>query len=174
MKRLKLLLLDANIVIQLFELGLWDKVVSQCEILLSRIVAEQEATYFECGDHQERIDLDTDVAQGCIRIVDVTPCDLAVFKGKFDPTYFERLDPGETESLVYLECSADPCLICSADTIVFKVMAILGRSDQAISLEEILSKVGLGCGLPDQYTKSFKDRWLAKGSEDMIRGIGLK
>ena len=47
MKRLRFLLLDANVVIYLFEIGLRDKIVERCEVLLSRIVAEQEAQFYE-------------------------------------------------------------------------------------------------------------------------------
>jgi hypothetical protein len=46
MKRFKFLLLDANIVIKLFSLGLWDALVKQCEIYLAeRVIGESD--YFE-------------------------------------------------------------------------------------------------------------------------------
>ena len=41
MKKLKLLLLDANVVIELFEKGIWEKVVERCEIYLAGTVVDE-------------------------------------------------------------------------------------------------------------------------------------
>ncbi len=43
MRKLRFLLLDANVIIQLFELGLWKNLIESCEVLLARTVAEIEA-----------------------------------------------------------------------------------------------------------------------------------
>ncbi len=40
MKKFRLLLLDANIVIELFGQGIWDRVIDLCDIHLARTVAE--------------------------------------------------------------------------------------------------------------------------------------
>lgn len=45
MSRLKLLILDACVVIQLHELGRWQQVVEQCDIHLSEIVARREVKF---------------------------------------------------------------------------------------------------------------------------------
>ena len=37
-KRLSFLLLDANVIIRLFKLGLWNQVVAQCDLHLARSV----------------------------------------------------------------------------------------------------------------------------------------
>jgi len=50
----------------------------------------------------------------------------------FGPTYLERFDPGERESLAHLVTSADEYMICSADSIVFKVLGFLDRGEQGI------------------------------------------
>ena len=57
MPKLKLLILDANVVIYLFENGLWQKVLAQCEIHLSRIVAEDEVRYYHGRDADKLIDI---------------------------------------------------------------------------------------------------------------------
>ena len=88
MKKLRSLLLDANVVIKLFELGVWDCVVENCEILLSRTVAETEVEFYEKDELQERIDLSRYVNQNLITIVDVKMSDVINFRNLFDPTYF--------------------------------------------------------------------------------------
>ena len=41
MPKLKLLILDAGVVIYLHEIGLWQQVMANCDLYLSRIVAEK-------------------------------------------------------------------------------------------------------------------------------------
>jgi hypothetical protein len=40
------------------------------------------------------------------------------FRAQFAPVYFEKLDPGETESVAYLLGQSEEYRICSADKIV--------------------------------------------------------
>lgn len=174
MKKLRFLLLDANIVIQLFEFGLWDNVLDKSEILLARTVADKEAEFFFVNDEQHVIDFTVDIAANRISVVDVAPTDVKKFIDRFDPTYFEKLDPGEAESLAYLEGSGDPCLICSSDAIVFRVLAQLDRAEQGISLEEVLQKIGLGRNVTQQFRRDFRLKWTKSGAAEKIRGIGLK
>jgi len=174
MKKLRFLLLDANVVIKLYELGLWQSVIDKCEILLARTVAEREAEFFFADDGQHGIDLAQDINSNRITVVDVQASDLKRFLDRFDPVYLERLDLGEAESLAYLISSEDPCLLCSSDAIVFRVLARLHRADQGLSLEEMLQRVGLGRGLPKQFTRMFREVWTKRGQEEMVRGIGLK
>ena len=174
MKKLRFLLLDANIVIQLFEFGIWDSVLDKTEILLAQTVAEREAEFFFIDDERHEIDLAGDIAASRLSIVDVTPTDLKKFVDRFDPTYFEKLDLGEAESLAYLDDCDDPCVICSSDAIVFRVLAQLDLAEQGISLEEILQQIGFGRAVALQFRKTFRLKWTKVGAEEKIRGIGLK
>jgi hypothetical protein len=174
MKQLKCVLLDANIVIKLFELGLWDQIIECWDIYLSRRVVEQEADYYDAGETQEKIDFAPYIDTNKITIIDVNASDLQIFIDLFGINYLEKLDPGESESLAYLNAKDEPFKLCSADKIVFRVLPQLNRADQGISLEEILQQVGLGRPLEKQFTKAYKNMWTKKGQEEMIRGMGLK
>jgi len=175
MKKFRLLLLDANIVIEIFRQGIWDKLVDSCDIHLSRTVAQDEAQYYEDeqGD-KHYFDLSKDITEGRITIFDILPSELAKFRLQFDSTYLERLDTGEAESLAYLMNSSEPCLICSVDSIVYKVLGNLHRAEQGIALEEILQRVGLNRQLLWQYTKKFRETWTNKGFQERFGGIGHK
>jgi hypothetical protein len=72
-----------------------------------------------------------------------------------------------------LFASEENWLICSADGIVFGVLGRTGRAGQGISLEEILSQIGLGRKLEWQYTKHYKEMFTQMGQEDSIRGRGM-
>ena len=174
MKKLRFLLLDASVVFQLFELGLWDQLIEHCDIILSRIVAEKEVKYFHGEEADEQIDLTPYVKARRITIVDVDASDVKRFRDQFDPVYLEKLDPGETESLAYLCMSDDPCLLSSSDGIVYRVLAHLNLAEQGISLEEILEKVGLQRALPDQFRRSFQAHWTKRGREEAVRGVGRR
>jgi hypothetical protein len=139
--KFKLLLLDANIVIHLFKLGIWDKVVTQCDIRLAHTVVE-EAHFYET-DEGERVDFDLApyVAAAQVHVFDVMPSDLVRFRRTFKALFLEQMDPGETESLAWLLANPSEPRLCSADAIVFRVLGALGLAERGISLEEILSQV---------------------------------
>lgn len=65
-------------------------------------------------------------------------------------------------------------LISSGDAIVYRVLGNLGRSEQGVSLEEILQKIGLGRKVGWQYSKTFREKYTTEGEADMIRGRGKK
>lgn len=172
--KFRLLLLDANVVIHLHEIELWERFVDECEVILSRTVMEREVLFFEDSEGQQPIDLSHDEQAGRIKVVDVPVSEVMEFKNRFDVINMERLDPGEAESLAYLVSAQDPHLICSSDGIVFRALALLDRAEQGISLEEILMRLGLGRRLVYQFTKKFRERYTEQGRQDRIQGRGLR
>lgn len=175
MTRPRLLLLDANIVIHLLELGIWETVIERCEIHLARTVVELEARFYEDEDgNRHDFDLPSYAQANRIHVFDVGVSELGAFRAQFDPVYFEKLDPGETESLAYLLTAPEECRLCSADKIVYRVLGNLHRGEQGIALEEVLQQVGLGRTLPRQFTRAFREEWTNKGFQERMGGIGLK
>jgi len=135
----------------------------------------QEAEYFITGDGKKRpIELDQYAADKRITEFGIAPSELSAFKELFDPSYLEKLDDGETESLAFIINSHESFLICSADKIVYRILGSLRRSDQGISLDEILQHIGLTCALPRQFGKSYRIEWTQKGFEEGLGGIGVK
>ena len=176
MPKLKLLILDAGVVIRLHELGIWDHVRDQCDVHLSQIVAEDEVL-FEPGDegeYGEDIDLSPDIESNKVSIFDVAATELKDFREQFDILYLGDLDDGEAESLTYMMKQSDEFLISSGDRIVYRVLGNLGRAEQGISLEEILNKIGLGRGVDWPYTKDFREKYTKQGETDMIQGRGKR
>jgi len=174
MKRLSLLLLDANVVIHLFEIGIWAKLVELCDLHLSRTVVD-EAHFFEDerGERHE-IDLAPAIAAKQITVFDVVPSDMDAFFERFDASYLEKLDAGEAESLAHLLNAPEEMLFCSADKIVFRVLGNLDRSTQGISLEEVLSRIGLSRSLPKHFGRAYREKWTSYGVEENMRGLGTK
>lgn len=164
-----LLLLDANIVIYLHELRIWESFITQCRVTITQAVAKESDYWEDENGFHSPIDLDSDIRTGKIDCIDVPLEIVEAFLKKYGPVYLERLDPGEAESLAFLFNSKDKWLFTSADEIVFKVLGAAGRFEQGISLEEILQKIGLSRpGLKVQFTKQFRLNTAKKGQFDGI------
>ena len=172
MKKFRLLLLDANAVIEISRHSLWDRVVAACEVHLAQTVID-EAQFFqdENGERQE-IDLAASVNAGTIGVFNLIPADLTSFRATFAPAYLEKLDPGETESLAYLLSQPEECRLCSADKIVFRILGSLNRAEQGISLEEVLHAIGLSRKLSRQFTRQYRKEWTNNGFQEGLRGGG--
>lgn len=173
MSKLKLLILDACVVIQLHEIGRWEEIVKRCDVHLSAIVAKREVRYDDSNG--VTIDLSPLIQSGNITMFAVEEADVEIFRRQFDADYLGVLDDGEAESLAYLFSNKQDFLISSADRIVYRVLGNLHRTEQGISLEEILSRLGATAGgLPRQYTKAFREQWSQTGFQERIRGIGFR
>lgn len=178
MPKLKLLILDAGVVIKLHEWNLWEQVIAKCDVHLSSIVAGYESKYHRVdGDNWDKdIDLTQAIQDGKITIFEVAPADILAFKNRFDASYFCDLDNGEAESLAYLSSQRKlDFKFSSGDAIVYKVLGNLNIVEQGIALEEILQQIGLSRRISEfQYTKAFRDQMTNIGSTDRIQGRGLK
>ena len=168
-KKFRLLLFDANIVIKLFEMDLWDRLLEYCDVHLSRTIAG-EAHFFEDNEGERHdFDLSAYEASGAITVFDVSLAQDAELTKPFGPAYIERFDPGEREALAHLVTSSDPYVICSADSIVFETLGFLNRADQGISLEEFLQQTGFGRPMPWQFSKAFRERYSKDGFGDHLQ-----
>ncbi|AQT67222.1 hypothetical protein STSP2_00365 [Anaerohalosphaera lusitana] len=151
-------------------MGLWEKVAERCDITITSTVAEDEVDFWE-DEAGERHYIDLN--ESSFKQVDVPLDSVIQFKSRFLGDYFERLDPGEVESLTYLCSSKEHFLICSGDSIVFRILGLIARSGQGISLEELLSKIGLGRQLEWRNTKDFRIKYTKLGEQDSVTGTGL-
>jgi hypothetical protein len=167
--RLRLLLLDANVVIELHRLKIWGGIVDHCEIVLARTVVT-ESRHAEIDGRQVQIDLRPDIESVRITVVDVELARIRAFRGRFTETFLERLDPGELESLAYLVEVDKECLMSSADKIVWRTLGALRQGERGISLEEILNRVGLGRALEEHFGQGYRERWTRHGFGEGLQG----
>ena len=172
MTKSRLVLLDANIVIQLFESGIWEQLIARFDIVLAQTVVD-ESDHYRDDDFAIEIELQPYIDCKQVSVLSLTPSQVNAYCDRFDSTYIEKLDPGEAESLCLLEQDAES-LICSADAIVWRVLGNLGIGERGISVEEMLAKAGLGRTLPRQFTQAFRDHWTKKGFAEGMMGQGKK
>jgi len=172
MKKFQFLLLDAGPVIKLFELGIWDVFITKCDVTISRTVAA-EAQYASLEFEDICINLDDYEEQELIEIFDVELTNVKDFHEKFDQQYKVSIHPGEKETLAFLYNSSENWRLCSSDGAVFRVLGLLQRGEQGISLEEVLKEIGLSRELKWPYTKKFRENYTLLGQIDSIQNKGL-
>lgn len=171
MTRLRLVLLDANVVIHIFGLGIWEQITQRCNVLLAQTVID-EVEFYDTDSGRQYIDWRPWVSAGAVKVAALPARETRDYCDQFGCEYYEKLDPGEAESLALLDREAD-ARICSADKIVWRVLGNLNQGDRGISLEEILTQIGFGRSLPERFSKAFREKWTKIGGQERIMGRGM-
>jgi len=176
MRKLQFLLLDAGPIIKLFELGLWEKFIGRCGVVVSRTVVEEAVHTGQC-DCLSYIDFPFEEAdeQGRIKIVDMTLPAIQSFLRDSTIGMKYAIDPGEAETLVFLSDSSENFILCTADGPVFSALGFLDKAQSGISLEELLQKCGLLMShkLEWRFSKKFREKYTRIGQLDSIQDKGL-
>ncbi|MCP4606195.1 MAG: hypothetical protein GY847_37735 [Proteobacteria bacterium] len=171
MTKFDLLLLDAGVILHLFELDLWIAVLDRCNVYLVGTVIT-EAKYWE-DDDGNRHPINWSEYDGRYTRIDVPIADIKRFNSNFERSYFEKLDPGESEALAYLcDCKDEDALISSGDAIVYRVLGNIDKQEQGVSLEEIFGRLGMSRKVDWPYSKRFRLEKTRKGFEENLQGYG--
>lgn len=173
----KYILFDANIIIELYKLGVWDSLISKVEIIVPSTVVRDEALFYSAdeGGIPRPINLPALIKSGKIKEAIATAAEMAALENVFDRVFIMGLDPGEAEAiaLLYSGSIGDP-KFCTADKAAIQALAMINRREFGISMEQILKESGLQKKIPNQFTTEFLKKWLDKGSQNLITGSGLK
>ena len=174
---LKCVLLDANIVIEAYRLGIWEKLLKKVEISVSSVVAHTESLFFvrKEGRVPEAINLKKLISEGKIKEYSASSNELADLYSLFDRVFIEGIHEGEAESLaLILKRRLKDVLFCSGDAVAIQALAMVGHSEAGISFEALLKKVGLQQNLRTQFKEKFFKEHLKHGAQNRITQTGLK
>jgi hypothetical protein len=168
-------LLDANIVIEAHTLEIWAELKDRYELILPRVVVKNEAKYFRSSRRGSKsIRLSEQITRGEVHQLTATAEEYAELYKIFASWFLQALDPGETEALVLLRANRAPeAFFCTSDALAVKALAMLGLSQQGISMEMLMKKVGLAKRLKLQFTEDFFKRNIRLGQTARITGEGL-
>jgi len=171
----KCVLLDANIIIETHNLGVWGVLVDTLELVVSSIVAREEALFYVNGELPQAINLERLISEGKIAEIQATAEQIYSMIGYFDRNFIEGLHEGETEALALVKAnSVGEALYCTGDAIAIQALAMLGHSETGISLESLLKQFGLQKQLDKQFTAKFFRTNIEFGRENRITGRGLR
>lgn len=169
--KFNLLLVDAGIIIHLFELGIWDAFLDRCDVHISETILLEALYYLDGNDEQQPIHLANYAAR--MTIHNVAGSRIEGLKKVFGRLLLEKLDSGEVELLCVLNDSVETYRICSADAVVYRALSALSRSAQGISLEEALLHVGLSRKVDWPFSKRFREKYTQQGFQEKLTGIIL-
>lgn len=162
-----LVLFDTCVILESFRTGSWDALISNYAVILSQTVIEESLWYYDFDGYKHSIDWKPYISENKIQIIDPSISDMEKFLSEFDSSYAERMDIGELSLLCYLFAQpTEEIYICSSDEIVFKILGKHRRSEQGISLEELLKKIGFNKPINDHFKKDFRERCSKKGFEN--------
>lgn len=168
-----IVLLDADVIIDLHRFGIWKNILEKNKILIPSTILRREVFYFtDTSGIRHYIGL-IDDAGYTFTEVSTTAEDLIQFKQKFDRFVEEELDPGETEALTILNDRKD-CLFCTCDKAAIKVIALIGKREQGISFEKLLTLSGITKKLEPKHSENYFRKYLEEGSIMRIQRFGLK
>jgi len=174
---LKCVLLDANIIIETYELGIWDKLTEKVEIIVSSIVAHKESLFYSRSENcvPEAINLKELIKAGKIKELSATRKEMSAFLKKFDSVFVSGLHDGEIESLLLiLHRDLENTFFCSSDAIAIQALAMIGHSNSGVSMETLLKKTGLQIRLRRHFKEKYFKEQIKKGVASLLTGEGLK
>jgi hypothetical protein len=160
-------LLDADVVIRLFELGLWDKLVERTRVTLAQTVYDQAAHYFNPETQaRKHIDLQPYRDENRIDIIDSDVTETAPILAKCGK--HALLHEGELESIACVARPNTDALFCTADGGAIRTMVLLDLNDRVVSLEELLRRTNLARSFDDRDSEQFSEKklqyWLTQAS----------
>jgi hypothetical protein len=165
---LKLWLLDADVVIDLLSLDVFDKLITRCEVFLATIVID-EVKFFKKEGVKLQINFrEKYVESGLVKELSATADEINTILSKLPSIFQDTLDPGELESLAVCFREGD-LTFCSCDAAAIRALPFLDLSDRAVSVADLLKSSGLlKPGLKDRHSvEYFKDN-LNIGRRDKI------
>jgi len=162
---LKLVLLDADVIIDLFRLGLWNQVINNISIVIPPIISQESYYYLNESGIKRYFDLTR--YKDKISILggeEVTAENITIIKNKFDAYNTGReIHAGELEALTIIANNSD-YLFCTTDTAAIFALAALGLSERGKSLEELLKSKSISTKkLEYKHTKKKFRKILVEG-----------
>lgn len=167
-----LLLLDADVIIDLHKLALWKQITKSHKVSIPSIVLHKEVYYYEDESGRHHIDLEKEAGVAFSEL-SCSAQELLSFKERFDRVFQEELHDGEKEALVLLQ-KQDDLLLCTCDNAAIKTLALLDLSEQGISVENLLKKSGVNKKLKYKHTEKRFKKYLSEGSIMRMQERGLK
>lgn len=165
---MKLWFLDADVIIDLLSLDVFDRLASSHEIFAASTVID-EVRFFKRSDEKHPVDLQQQyVSNGLVKELSASPDEIKEVLTKLPAINHENIDPGELESLAILS-REEGLIFCSCDAAAIRALPFLDLSDRGISVESLLKSSGLQkSGLKDRHTDQYFKNNLAIGQESKI------
>ena len=170
---LKYLLLDANVIIYLFEIGLWKAFTKRFDLFVSSEVAREVTHYPDRFGNNPPVNLKSEKV--AILEIDAQKAYNAIYSTIEISSGGPDIQMGEIESIaLLLKNEHSNLLFCTADVAAVIAACLLGVKERIISLEEAMIKGGMKKKIKKHFTKDAMKKWKKKGETNLIQGVGLR
>jgi hypothetical protein len=163
--RARLVLLDADVIIEAFRQGIWNDLVSKVQVFISRPILGQANFYPDAESGQDRrIDLRPDVEAGRVTVLDTTAEALAMVDDKCSRCL--EIHDGEKHALAALSNLSGEYRFCTGDKAAIQALVLLDMADRAVSMERMLGDAGVRRKEPlaRQFVNEYLHEWLRRGA----------
>jgi hypothetical protein len=164
----ELLLLDADVVIDLHILDLFDKMCSSYEILVTKVVFD-EAKYYPKNGTQVPINITNKV-----RIVEDIDVGFLEIIQEEEREAGLRIDDGEKTSIAYLLQAQDDTKFCLIDNTAVKLVSYMDLDNRSVSLEKALRGAGHHTSLFPKHRESIFRKGIREGKVLRVQNKLLK
>ena len=165
---MRLWILDTDVIIDLLEMGVFDKLVELHEIHTASAVIDEVQHYWQ-GESKVPVDFRNQYIQTeLVEELSASADEIRNVLSKLPPLKQDALDPGELESLAVLVRDRN-LIFCCRDAAAIRAMPFLDVTERGISVESLLSKSGLQrSDLKDSHTDEYLKSNLSIGQKDKI------
>ncbi len=163
---MKLWLLDADVIIDLLSLSLFDKLIRNHKVFAgSTVIGEVKS--FKRSNERQSIDLRQNyIENGFIKELSASAEEIKKVLSKLPKNNRDAIHAGELESLAIL-VREDNLNFCSCDATAIRTLPLLGLSDRGISVEKLLKLSGLTqSSLKERHTEKYFKNNLAIGQQE--------
>lgn len=158
----KLLLLDADVIIDLHTLGLFDRINKSFEVYITKTVLD-EALYFKSGGAKIKINIRNRVTV----IENVALEHLEMVRSEAKQARL-GIDPGETEAVACLMQEGKNLIFCTCDQAAIKLLAFMNLEERSLSFEKALRSTGY------QKKNLYPRHWEKTFAECVLSGKALR
>lgn len=164
-RALKLWILDADVIIDLLSLEVFEILISHCELYLSSTVIE-EVQFYKVQGQKRQIDFRSEyVETGQVQEKSASANDLQEVNALLPPLYRKGIGAGELESLAVLHKNRE-LIFCSMDGLAIKSLPFLDLTSNGISVEKLLHQSGISVkSTRKPHTEEYFQSQLRSGQE---------
>ncbi len=139
---MKLWLLDADVIIDLLSLGIFDSLVERHEVHAASTVIDEVKSYKKSGEKQRISFRAMYVESGKVRELTAVTDEVDGVLLRMPSMWRGTLDAGELESLAILNREED-LVFCCCDAATIRALPFIDASERGISIEKLINVSGL-------------------------------
>lgn len=161
----KLLLLDANVVIECYRVSIWETLLDKTEVCVPSIVAHDEAFYSQNGRVISSINLPVLIENNKIKEVTADISDYQSVQDVLSKFPIAELHAGELEALAVMHSGKlKDYKFSSGDKTAIHAMCVLGLAEFGICLEKILKSYGFQKKLKKEFKEDYFNHHVSLGN----------